>query len=179
MPKLSEQAKLSKRYTNHCIRATCITNLDENGIETRHIMGLSGHKSESAVRSYTKRLGEKKQREMSDILNKCTKPDVEPPIKVRHESVSENNLSTVNNNLEDIDFLGDDTELVDNVLREIQNYEYTDVIENQNNNTMSSVPAVVTNCASNTMNTVQKFQIPQGFAIQNISNSNINFHFHQ
>ena len=119
---------------------------------------------------------------MSDILNKCTKPDVEPPIKVRRESVSENNLSTVNNNLEDIDFLGDDTELVDNVLREIQNYEYTDVIENQNNNTMSSVPAVVTNCASNTkctMNTVQKFQIPQGFAIQNISNSNINFHFHQ
>jgi hypothetical protein len=31
-------------------------------------MGLSGHKSESAVRAYSKRLSEKKTREMSDIL---------------------------------------------------------------------------------------------------------------
>ena len=37
-------------------------------------------------------------------------------------------------------------------------------------------PEVVTNCASNTF---QKFQLPQGFAIQNINNSNISFHFHQ
>ena len=36
-------------------------------------------------------------------------------------------------------------------------------------------PEVVTNCASNTF---QKFQLPQGFAIQNINNSNISFHFH-
>jgi site-specific recombinase XerD len=65
MQKLSEEAKLSKPYTNHCIRATCITNLDDNDIETRHIMGLSGHKSESAIRSYTKRLSEKKK--LSDV----------------------------------------------------------------------------------------------------------------
>ena len=35
MAKLSKETKLSKRYTNYCIRAICITNLDENGIETR------------------------------------------------------------------------------------------------------------------------------------------------
>lgn len=64
MAKVSEEAKLSKRYTNHCIRATCITNLDENGIETRHIMEISGNKSESSVRSYTKRLGENKQKKL-------------------------------------------------------------------------------------------------------------------
>jgi hypothetical protein len=41
----------------------------KNGIETRHIMGLSGHKSESAVRAYSKRLSEKKTRQISDILS--------------------------------------------------------------------------------------------------------------
>ena len=48
MAKISQVCNLSKRYTNHCIRSTCITALYDNGIETRHIMGLSGHKSESA-----------------------------------------------------------------------------------------------------------------------------------
>lgn len=69
MAKISQVCNLSKRYTNHCIRSTCITALYDNGIETRHIMGLSGHKSESAVRAYSKRLSEKKTRQISDILS--------------------------------------------------------------------------------------------------------------
>ena len=32
-------------YTNHCIRATSVTSLDQHGIEGRHIMSVSGHKS--------------------------------------------------------------------------------------------------------------------------------------
>jgi hypothetical protein len=32
-------------------------------------MGLSGHKSESTVRAYSKRLSEKKTRQMSDMLS--------------------------------------------------------------------------------------------------------------
>jgi hypothetical protein len=67
--KISQVCNLSKRYTNHCMRSTCLTALDDNGIETRHIMGLSGHKSESAVRAYSKRLSEKKTRQISDILS--------------------------------------------------------------------------------------------------------------
>jgi hypothetical protein len=69
MAKISQVCNLSKRYINHCIRSTCITALDDNGIETRHIMGLSGHKSESTVRAYSKRLSEKKTRQMSDMLS--------------------------------------------------------------------------------------------------------------
>jgi hypothetical protein len=57
MAKISQVCNLSKRYTNHCIRSTCITALYDNGIETRHIMGLSGHKSESAVRAYNINFG--------------------------------------------------------------------------------------------------------------------------
>ena len=51
---ISKEAGLSQIYTNHCIRATCITLLDSAGFEARHIMSVSGHKSESSIRSYAK-----------------------------------------------------------------------------------------------------------------------------
>lgn len=47
MKTISIKAELSQIYTNHCIRATCITALDDNGVEARHIMNVSGHKSET------------------------------------------------------------------------------------------------------------------------------------
>ena len=49
-----EKMKLSKDYTNHSIRATAVTILDKCGYEARHIMAVSGHKSESSIRSYCK-----------------------------------------------------------------------------------------------------------------------------
>ena len=49
---LSENAKLSKIYTNHSIRATVITNLSNSGYEARHIIAVTGHKSESTVKQY-------------------------------------------------------------------------------------------------------------------------------
>ena len=52
MKKISVEANLSEIYTNHSIRATCITVLDSAGIEARHIMSVSGHKSETSIRSY-------------------------------------------------------------------------------------------------------------------------------
>ena len=47
---ISKSAKLSRLYTNHSIRATHITLLDESGVEARHIMRTSGHKNESSIR---------------------------------------------------------------------------------------------------------------------------------
>lgn len=61
MPDISEQAKLSFRCTNHSVRATAITALDDTGIEARHIMRASGHKSEVSIRSYAKRLSGNKK----------------------------------------------------------------------------------------------------------------------
>jgi hypothetical protein len=68
MSNLSDEAKLSRRYTNHCIRATSITTLDHQGIEARHIMGVSGHKNEQSIKSYSSKLSDEKKRQMSDIL---------------------------------------------------------------------------------------------------------------
>jgi hypothetical protein len=44
MPRISRQAGLSNIYTNHSIRATSITIMDEAGMEARHIMRITGHK---------------------------------------------------------------------------------------------------------------------------------------
>jgi hypothetical protein len=41
MTKISELSKLSMVYTNHSIRATAITEMDEGGIATTHIMRVS------------------------------------------------------------------------------------------------------------------------------------------
>ena len=76
MPDISEQAKLSFRYTNHSVRATAITALDNAGIEARHIMRASGHESEASIRSYAKRLSENEKRQMSDSLNNVLVPNV-------------------------------------------------------------------------------------------------------
>jgi len=69
MSNISKLSKLSMIYTNHSIRATAITEMDEAGIDTRHIMRVSGHKSESSIKHYTQRLSEKKKREISDCLS--------------------------------------------------------------------------------------------------------------
>jgi hypothetical protein len=38
MSNISKSVHLSKNYTNHCVRATCITVLSESGFEARHIV---------------------------------------------------------------------------------------------------------------------------------------------
>ena len=51
MSSISKQLKLSENYTNHCIRTTAVSFLDECNFEARHVMRVSGHKSESSIRS--------------------------------------------------------------------------------------------------------------------------------
>lgn len=74
MKTLSKKSGLSKVYTNHCLRATCVTTLDSVGFEARHIMGVSGHKAETSIRNYS-RVDEAKKREMSLALSSKMIPD--------------------------------------------------------------------------------------------------------
>ncbi|XP_071109478.1 uncharacterized protein [Haliotis cracherodii] len=52
MKSISEEAKLSKIYTNHCVRATTVTLLSHAGVECRDIMKLTGHRNEQSLMSY-------------------------------------------------------------------------------------------------------------------------------
>ena len=50
--RLSKSADLSKRYTNHCVQATTVTLLKQQGVEDRKVCLLTGHKAERTLVSY-------------------------------------------------------------------------------------------------------------------------------
>ena len=78
MKELSIEAELSKHYTNHSIRVTCLTKLDEAGFEIRHIQAVSGHKSEESIKSYSKKCPDNKKKQMAEALGAAFNPKVKP-----------------------------------------------------------------------------------------------------
>lgn len=60
--------KFVMNYTNHSIRATSITEMDEAGVASRHIMRISGHKSEASIKNYSNRLSDKKRGKYLTVL---------------------------------------------------------------------------------------------------------------
>ena len=68
MPLLSVHAKLLLRYTNHCVRATVVTDLKAAGF-SNEVCDVTGHRSEMSVQSYDRldRVGSKLPREMSSV----------------------------------------------------------------------------------------------------------------
>jgi integrase len=73
MKNLSKQLNLNKLYTNHSLRATTITLLDNKGFEARHIMSISGHKIESSIRSYS-RTDDTQKRKIAKALSNMPLP---------------------------------------------------------------------------------------------------------
>ena len=69
MATISTEAALSKRYTNHCIRSTVITNLINSGFDPVTISRLSGHRNPASVLSYCNDTSEATKRSMADALN--------------------------------------------------------------------------------------------------------------
>jgi hypothetical protein len=51
---ICKAAKVQNHYTPHCLRATAIQCLSDEGFEARQIMYMSDHKCESSLRSYNK-----------------------------------------------------------------------------------------------------------------------------
>lgn len=68
MKTISKRLNLSQVYTNHCIRATCVNILAENGVEARNIMRITGHRCESSLRSYNHDASDSQKKQMSNIL---------------------------------------------------------------------------------------------------------------
>ena len=83
---LSDELKLLFHYTNHCIRATGMTLLNNQGFEARHICAVSSHKNEAIIRNYTVHCPDTKKREMSEslaaalVLSKVSKLEDKPEI---------------------------------------------------------------------------------------------------
>ena len=93
MKYLLEDVTLSRKdYTNHSIRSTVITNLDRAGFKARHIIAVTGHKSETTIKQYTRKCPEGKKREMCEALgNKLMAK--KPKMDVKQELKSSENTS--------------------------------------------------------------------------------------
>ena len=91
MKTISVECKLSKVYTNHCI----VSVLDNNNFKARHIMRVSGHKSETRIRSYSRQLTECKQKEISHTrTSACAQSTTEiVPVSTEAEQSSSTKLT--------------------------------------------------------------------------------------
>ena len=59
MSVLSQRVSLSQKYTNHSLRATSV----QIQIPTRHNMGVTGHKAETSLKTYTGHTNKKQNNE--------------------------------------------------------------------------------------------------------------------
>ena len=81
MSRLSAEAGLSRRYTDHCIRATVASNLCEAGVSNQGIMSGTGHRNVQSLNSYIK-ASDKDRRIISVILAGNTEQAVALPLQI-------------------------------------------------------------------------------------------------
>ena len=73
MSKISEEAHLSERYTNHCLRATTVTALSHAGIAPKDICSVTGHRSEVSLKHYCEEPTDEQKADMSKKLHSYMK----------------------------------------------------------------------------------------------------------
>ena len=70
MKEISTKAKISKVYTNHCVRATAITLWSQAGLSDLHrTCHISGHRSPNSLQHYNSRPSSTQLRKCSDVLS--------------------------------------------------------------------------------------------------------------
>lgn len=72
---VSKSAGLSKRYTNHSLRSTKVHLIDSNQFAGRHITSITGHKSETSLKTYTGYTAPNIKRKMSDTITDSLRPE--------------------------------------------------------------------------------------------------------
>ena len=73
MNKISEEAQLSERYTNYCLRATTVTALSHAGIAPKDIFSVTGHRSEASLKHYCEEATDEQKTDMSKKLHSYIK----------------------------------------------------------------------------------------------------------
>ena len=80
---MTERADIKPYLTNHSLRATTVTVLSAQNIETRKIKAITGHKSDSSIESYCERPTLDQFKQMSTALTSFIHSDRSPEISRR------------------------------------------------------------------------------------------------
>lgn len=80
MSRLSQNAGLSCRYTNHCVRAACVTTLMNSGYDPITVTRLSGHRNVASVMSYCRDTTDDTKRRMGESLTSALKGQSQPAL---------------------------------------------------------------------------------------------------
>lgn len=92
MSVISDKAGLKNRYTNHCIRATTVTRLRDDGVDPQDIVAVTGHRCVASIGAYSK-TNLAKRKEMSHTLSKVLGKNVtEKKKQTKHSFLSLNRL---------------------------------------------------------------------------------------
>ncbi|XP_041355514.1 uncharacterized protein LOC121373129 [Gigantopelta aegis] len=78
MKRISKDCRLSKEYTNQCVRSTAVTLLSHAGVEAREIVKITGHKNEQSLSSCKTESSTAQKRHYSAILQNDA-PNVPAP----------------------------------------------------------------------------------------------------
>ena len=85
MKQISSGARLSKTYTNHCVRVTVVTELKQKGHGNDEIATITGHKNPESVNRYSKSYSDAQKRSLSENLQQS--------FKTRRISINQNSVT--------------------------------------------------------------------------------------
>ena len=134
-----------KRYTNHCLRVTAVTNLSRQNFNNKQIMSITGHKSSASLEIYQKVNPSEKLEMGHTLANALTNPNPQkrsststntcendenaaPPAKMQVVSIpTENDPDFPNFSPQDI------LQIVEQCEKASEEYAVTNVNNNNNN----------------------------------------------
>ena len=117
MPNISVSAGLSKRYTNHSLRATSVHVLDKEQFASRHIMSVTGHQPEKSLKTYTGYTDQNIKKRMSDTFSESLNPLNAKKVCTRSSENQPNELQDENLNL------------ASGVLEPVSNAEFNQIVQ--------------------------------------------------
>ena len=97
MPAISTNAGYSQRYANHYLRATTVHILDSNKFSGRHVTSITGHKSESSLKTYTGYTAPNIKRKISETISNTLRPEKQSNTDI--EIDKENDIHLINSDL--------------------------------------------------------------------------------
>lgn len=140
MSNISSAAHLSKNYTNHSLRSTCVTLLNESGESATNIIKITGHASANSLKSYTDKISTSKRKSMCATISDglygehnetiVKKAKVTPSATVTREAFENKKVDDILGNASETtnEFENDG---VDNILRNF-NFDYNQLTNNSN-----------------------------------------------